>query len=425
MKKIIVAAIIILFICPCAYSKDLHIDIQAKGFTRLNVAMPPFAGRSGSALDLWKICSKDLEMSGVFTLLAPKGYLSPGPIAHVKEGTLKDWMLIGADYVITGMVTDKDKRVELGIEVIKVATSRVILKKTYAIAAKNRVRLAHSFMDDFMDKSLGLSPVFSSRIVCCQKKQGKKQLFMSWCDGTAGKTISGLGNLVLNPAWAPGAGHIAFVSYWRDNPDLYMLDLASFRVRLVSSSPGINTTPAFTPSGDKIAATLFKYGNPDIFLVDIKTRKATRLTKSWGTDTSPSFSPDAKTMVFCSSRGGNPQIYIRDIATRRIQRLTFEGKYNTAPAFSPRGDLIAFTHSAKDKRFHIAVIRPDGSHMRVLPGTLNGDESPSFSPDGRLIAFASSDGNIYVCDLAGSDPVRVIGGQGVYTEPSWSGVVER
>jgi TolB protein len=110
-----------------------------------------------------------------------------------------------------------------------------------------------------------------------------------------------------------------------------------------------------------------------------------------------------------------------DMATKNVQRITYDGSYNSEPVFSPKGDLVAFSYLDKGGKYHIAVVRPDGSKFRVLPGTGLGDESPAFSPDGRLIAFAASDGNIYVTDLLGNSPVKITTG-GSFTEPSWSPV---
>jgi TolB protein len=154
--------------------------------------------------------------------------------------------------------------------------------------------------------------------------------------------------------------------------------------------------------------------------MNVGAKEQIRLTSSWAIDTSPSFSPDGRKITFCSSRSGNPQIYVLDVFSKGAQRITFQGTYNSEPVFSPKGDLIAFTYlSTTDRRYHVALIRPDGSGLRVLPGTGRGDESPTFSPDGRLIAFSSSDGNIYVTDLAGNFLTKVTNG-GVFSQPSWS-----
>jgi TolB protein len=425
MRKII----FVLVICITLFShviwadKRVHIDIQAREFKKLQVAMPAFWGPAGLVSSAWDICAKDLAITGVFALIDPTGYINPGPTRKIETGTLKDWILIGADYVIAGEVSVQGELATFSVQVVELSTSKILLNTTYTTRADTMYLAAHTFMDTLMEKALGLDNLFSSKIVAVQKVGEKKQLYSSWCDGTGEKPIKVGGDIILNPAWSPDVAKIAFVSYWRNNPDLYILDLATYKVALVSANKGINSTPCFDNTGSKIACTLSMDGNPEIYLLDLKKKNSLRLTKSWATDTSPALSSDGKYMVFCSSRAGTPQIYKMELQSAKVERITFAGTYNTEPVFSPRGDMIAFTHLAEDRKFHVAIIRPDGSRMKVLKGTGRGDESPTFSPNGRLIAFASVDGNIYITDIFDTMAVRITSGGG-FTEPSWSSLLE-
>jgi len=425
MKKIVFFVAIWLLGCSsvAGAADRVHIDIQARDFKKLNVAMPAFLGPADLAQTVWDICAKDLAITGIFTVINPESYINAGPMGDIKPGTLKDWILIGADYVIAGELGMQGSLATFTVQVVELSTSNILMSTTYTTNADSIYRAVHTFMDAMMKNTLGLDGMFSSKIVSVHKKGKGKQLYVSWCDGTGGKPIKGGGDLILNPAWSPDGEKIAFVSYWKNNPDLYVLDLTSYKVNMVSGRKGINSTPSFDSTGKKIACTLTKDGNPEIYLLDPGRKNSLRLTSSWATDTSPSMSSDGKHMVFCSSRAGTPQIYMMELQSKKIERITFTGTYNTEPVFSPKGDLIAFTHLAQDRRFHVAIIRPDGSKMKVLKGTGKGDESPACSPDGRLIAFASSDGNIYITDIFDTMTVRILTGGG-FTEPSWSRVMK-
>ena len=66
-------------------------------------------------------------------------------------------------------------------------------------------------------------------------------------------------------------------------------------------------------------------------------------------------------------------------------RISFgEGRYAT-PVWSPRGDMIAFT-KIDGGRFHIGVMRTDGSGEKLLTGSYL-DEGPTWAPNGRVLMF--------------------------------------
>jgi len=419
MKNLIKLLSILILLSTPVWGARIHIDIASPSFTRLKVAMPMFVGSPDLASQAWSLLDKDIKISGAFSLINPKVYIYSGPLADIKLGTLKDWSIIGADFVITGIVKDQGESIELEIRLVEVSTAETIINRTYTSQKTTLYKAIHMFMDNFLNKSIGLKGFLSTRIVCVADNKDSKVLYVCFPDGTGGYVLKGLGRLVLDPAWSPDAKMISFVSYKRNNPDTYILDMATKKTKIVSFFPGLNTTPAFYPDNKHIACTLSKDGNPEIYMMTLNGKTISRLTHNWATDTSPSISPDGARLVFCSSRGGNPQIYLKNMQSGDVTRITFKGSYNTEPVFSPRGDWVAFTHLADDRHFHIALIRPDGKDFMILKGTGKGDESPSFSPDGRLIVFASSDGNLYITDIAGSMTVPITHGEYIYSEPAW------
>jgi TolB protein len=114
-----------------------------------------------------------------------------------------------------------------------------------------------------------------------------------------------------------------------------------------------------------------------------------------------------------------------------VQRISFgDGTYRT-PVWSPRGDMIAFTYFEKG-RFSIGVMRPDGSHERLLTEDYY-VAGPTWSPNGRVIMYTrrqreDSQGrgggsSIWSIDLTGRNERRVPT-PGNASDPAWSPLME-
>ncbi|MDD9908000.1 MAG: Tol-Pal system protein TolB, partial [Rhodospirillaceae bacterium] len=131
--------------------------------------------------------------------------------------------------------------------------------------------------------------------------------------------------------------------------------------------------------------------------------------------------------TFNSDRGGSPQIYVMDGNGGNVRRISFgRGRYGT-PVWSPRGDLIAFTKQLGGK-FHIGVMRPDGSGERLLSESFL-DEAPTWAPNGRVLMFfretpsdakgRGGSSRLYSVDLTG-DNLREVVTSGDASDPAWS-----
>ncbi|MEM6906810.1 MAG: Tol-Pal system protein TolB, partial [Pseudomonadota bacterium] len=157
--------------------------------------------------------------------------------------------------------------------------------------------------------------------------------------------------------------------------------------------------------------------------MSLANRQLRRLTRHPGIDTSPSYSPDGNFIVFESDRGGGTQLYIMPAGGGTARRISFNNGTYSTPIWSPRGDQIAFT-KILDGRFHIGVMRTDGTDERLLSASFL-DEGPSFSPNGRVVLFfretpgQNGRPQLMSIDVTGLN-LRQVATPNAASDPAWS-----
>jgi len=91
------------------------------------------------------------------------------------------------------------------------------------------------------------------------------------------------------------------------------------------------------------------------------------------------------------------------------------------PVWRPNGDFIAFTKQQGGK-FHIGVMRPDGSDERILTGSYL-DEGPTWAPNGRVLMFfrdtPGGSPRLWTVDITGRI-LRPAPYPGSGSDPAWS-----
>jgi len=298
---------------------------------------------------------------------------------------------------------------------------KMIVGRKYKGRQKDLRKIIHLFAKEIVFRLTGNQGVFDTRISFLSTKGKSKEIFISDFDGYRPRQFTRHNSIVMSPAWSSDGKWIAYTSYSRGRPELFIKHIRDKRGAIVSKK-GINSAPAWVPGKNELAATLSFSGDPEIYLLTGTGKIIKRLTYNKGIDTSPTWSPDGSQMAFVSRRAGSPQIYIKDIKTGHARRLTFQGRYNTQPSWSPKGDKIAYSAIEKGEA-NIYVINTNGSNSMQLTRDAGYNESPSWSPDGSLMVFSSTRegvGRIYVMTAFGTDQRRLLKMPGAQTHPQWS-----
>ena len=424
----------------------IEVDITRGNLNPLPVAVSPLSIDEVSKKSLEKILKKidigseisvivenNLKQSGLFNPLNKDAFLQKPDIVHLKP-RFEDWALIKAQALITGKVTFVDEKLRVEFRLWDVLAAKEMMALAFTTVPNNWRRVGHIITDKVYERLTGEKGYFDTRIIYVAEEGLKikriKKLAIMDQDGFNTKYLT-LGNeLVLTPRFNPTNQMVTYLSYFRNLPRVYLLDIETGIQEVVGDFPGMTFAPRFSPDGNKIIMSFAMDGNSDIYTMDLENRVVERITNHPSIDTSPSYSPDGKYICFNSDRSGYQQIYVMKKDGSKVKRISFgKGIYGT-PVWSPRGDLIAFTKMHKGE-FYIGVMRTDGSGERLLTKNFY-QEAPSWSPNGRVLIFYREtktddkgegfSAKLWSIDLTGYNE-RLVSTETDASDPSWSSLL--
>lgn len=364
----------------------LTIEIVGSGANQIPIAIAPFRAEESLPQQLTSVIAADLARSGLFKTVDPGGIV-PVP-SEPDQVNYPQWKARGAEALVIGQVTPRDGQYEISFRLMDVVKGTQLAGFLYRVNASQLRLTAHKIADAIYEKLTGDPGFFATKITYVMKRgQTRFELQVSDSDGFGPQSVLTSNEPIISPSWSPDGTRIAYVSFERRKPVVYVQSLVTGARNAVANFSGSNSAPAWSPDGRRLAVTLTKDGSSQIYSIPADGGSATRLTNSPGIDTEPNFSPDGQWIIFTSDRGGGPQIYRMPSTGGQAQRLTFEGSYNISPRHSPDGKNFTFIQR-QGSRFSVAVQDFASRQMQLL--TDGGvDESPSFAPNGRMILYAS------------------------------------
>ncbi len=445
LKLLTIICFLFLFKTTNSYSL-IEVDITRGNLNPLPIAVSPLFQDKKSknefqrelnlddlGLEISKVVENNFIQSGLFNPLSKDAFLQKPDIAHLKP-RFEDWALIKAQALITGKVSMDNGKLKVEFRLWDVLAGREMLALAFTTVPNNWRRVGHIITDKVYERLTGEKGYFDTRIIYVSeeglKTQRIKKLAIMDQDGFNTKYLT-LGNeLVLTPRFNPTNQMVTYLSYFRNLPRVYLLDIETGIQEVVGDFPGMTFAPRFSPDGKKIIMSFAKDGKSDIYVMDLENRIVEQITNHPSIDTSPSYSPDGKYITFNSDRSGYQQIYIMKSDGSNVKRISFgNGLYGT-PVWSPRGDLIAFTKLHKGK-FYIGVMRTDGKGERLLTENFY-QEAPSWSPNGRVLIFYREtktnekgegfSAKLWSIDLTGYNE-RLVETRTDASDPSWSSLL--
>ncbi len=399
---------------------ELDIEISGGSAQQIPIAVVPFEKEQTQRNKISEIVSADLLRSGLFKMLETRGMVDlPSNSSQIN---FPQWQALQAQAIAVGKVAPiaGGNRLKVSFELINVLKQTRLTAMEYTVSPAQLRLAAHKIADEIYTKLTGDTAMFASRIAYINKTNTRYSLIVADVDGANPKTVAFSKEPIISPAWSPDGSRIAYVSFEKKKPIIYIQSLMTGKRFLLANFRGNNSAPSWSPDGSKLAIVLTYASNSQIYTINADGTGLKRIVRSNGIDTQPTWSKDGSYLYFSSSRGGRPQIYKVSSAGGAVSRVTFEGSYNVSPRLSPDGRLLATIRNERGS-FKVALQDLTTGQVQLLSEGSK-DESPSFSPNGRMLLYATSRGgrgSLAAVSADGSVRQRLKESGGDVREPAW------
>jgi TolB protein len=416
---------------------EIELVISGDPGTPPRYAVPDFVALTPEAADVAKILGQvlwnDLNFEREFYMI-PRDTYATVPVARSPDQVpFAAWRELGADAVVFGTVERMGTNVRVQVRLFNVRSRQSVFGKEYTGTAANPRLYAHTIADEIHQQQRALRGVARTKLAFASDRNREKmvgpvqnrdvkEIYVSDYDGQNQRRITTNRQLNITPVWSPDARAIAYTSYRRGYPDIFVALIYQGLQETPTNGVGQNWLPAYSPDGSRICFTSNRDGNPELYVMNRDGSGVRRITNHPAIDTSPTWSPTGTQIAFTSDRTGQPQIYIVGADGLNLRRLTTAESYADRPTWSPAPfNEIAFA-ARTGPGYDVKVYDLASGQTRLITFGEGTNESPAYAPNGRHLVFTSTRAgrvNVYTVGRDGRG-VQQITRDGNNYMPAWS-----
>jgi TolB protein len=396
------------------------------------IALSSDAETQAAAKEIAQVLWDDLAFEREFYMIPRDRYGSIPPARTVDTVPFDRWRELGADGIVIGSVERAGTGLKIQVHLVSVRARQSAFAREYSGGAANPRVYAHTIADEIHKQQRGLDGVARTRLAFSSDRDREKvtgtvenrdvkEIYISDYDGANQRRITVNRALNIMPTWAPDGRAVAYTSYARGFPTIFVSLIYEGR-RVEPATAGTqNWLPTWSPDGTKIVFTSNRDGNPELYVMNRDGSGVRRLTNNPAIDTTPSYSPTGGQIAFTSDRSGGPAIYVMGadgLSPRRISTDSYCDRATWAPA--PYNELAFVCRTGPG--YDIKVYEFATGTIRQITFGEGSNESPSYAPNGRHLAFTSTRAGKVEIFTIGRDGkgLRQITRAGNNYTPDWS-----
>ena len=369
------------------------IEILGGKASQIPIAVIPFKDSNPKkSLQLMnEVIANDLNRSGLFSPIDISG-VSDYPYDE-REVNFSNWAALQSQFIVVGKIDAigrSNNQMQVTWSLIDIFKEKTVLSVALKGQPSQYRVIAHRIADTIYEKLTGSKGVFDTNIAFVKKLDKERySLFIADYDGHNPRAIVNSKYSIISPRWSPDGEKIAYVSFEKRKPVIYVQNIVTGERVLLANFRGNNSAPSWSPDSKKLAIVLTYSANSQIYTIDADGKNIKQLMRTRSINTEPTWAPNGKEIYFSSDRAGSAQIYKVDIDTNEVVRVTFEGNNNVSPSLSPDGKLLLFLNQDAGS-YRVAIQNLLSNQvLRLTDGP--DDESPIFSPNGHMVLFTYKD----------------------------------
>ena len=254
-------------------------------------------------------------------------------------------------------------------------------------------KIAHAFANDILAKFGGMS-LAGTHIFFVSNRTGHKEVWSMEWDGSNQKQITRYRSISIEPAVSPDGSRVAFTSYAKINPAIFMFSVETGRpLPFYNQVASLNAGVSFMPDGKHVVySSTAAGGDAQIYMANMDGSDFRRISYRRAIEVEPKVNPKTGTEILFVSGPGPQQIYKMDVNGAGVEMVSPGGGEASNPAWHPDGQIMAFswTRGYATGGFNIFIMDIASRHYDQLTHDEGRNENPSWAPDGRHLVFQSN-----------------------------------